>query len=129
MKCVCKILGSLMVGLIIAGCASTGQNFDESKVSQIKKGQTTEAELVQMFGQPTNRAISSEGTTMLTWMYIESRVKGESFIPGVGGFVGGTNSKQKYLTATLGPDGTVQNYTSSSGGTETRQTTQDAQKK
>ena len=119
-----KLLSNLALVIIVTGCASTGQNFDESKVSQIKKGETTEAELTQMFGQPTNRSISSEGTTMLMWTYVEARVKGESFIPFAGAFVGGTTSKQKTLSVNLGPDGKVQNFSSTAGGMETRQTTQ-----
>lgn len=110
-------------------CASTGENFDVSKVSQIKKGETTEADLVQMFGQPVNRALISEGTTTLTWMYSEARVKGESFIPYAGPWLGGTRSHNKMLTVTLGPDGRVASFSSTAGGMETRQTTQDEPKK
>jgi outer membrane protein assembly factor BamE (lipoprotein component of BamABCDE complex) len=104
----------------MAGCASTGQNFDENKVSQIRKGETTESQLVELFGQPQNRAVNSEGMTTLTWQYAESRVKGESFIPYAGPFVGGSNSKHKILTATLGPDGKVTSFSSSAGGLESR---------
>src|SRR6266567_1214436 len=78
---------------ILTGCMSVGRNFEESKVSQIKKGETTEADLVQMFGAPQNRTLNSEGQTILTWMYSQSNVKGESFIPFAGAFVGGTDTK------------------------------------
>ncbi len=126
------ILITLLCAAITAwlvGCASTGANFDENKVSQIKKGETTAAELIQMFGQPVNRAMNSEGTTTLTWMYTEARVKGESFIPYAGPWLGGTRSKEKLLTVTLGADGKVSSFSSSAGGMESRQTTQDAPKK
>lgn len=113
----------------LLGCASTGTNFDEGKVSQIKKGETTEAELIRMFGQAESRGVTSEGMTTLTWMYVESTVKGESFIPFAGPFVGGTRSKQKMLMVTLGADGKVSNFTSSTGGSEMRGTTQDTPKK
>jgi len=118
-----KIPITAIVVALLAGCASTGSNFDESKVSQIKKGATTEAELIQMFGAPQNRAVTSEGTTTLTWMYSESTVKGESFIPYAGAFVGGTRSKDKTLNVTL-LDGKVQSFSSSGGGMESRGTTQ-----
>ena len=103
----------------MAGCASTGNNFDESKVSQIKKGVTTEAELVQMFGQPQNRAVNSEGQTTLMWHYSEGRVKGESFIPYARPFIGGCTSAHKMLTMTLA-DGKVTSFSSNAGGAETR---------
>lgn len=101
------------------GCASTGNNFDESRVSHIKKGETTESELIQMFGEPQQRGVNSEGQTTLTWMYVESTVKGESFIPYAGPFIGGSRSKNKTLNVTL-LDGKVANFNYSGGGMETR---------
>jgi outer membrane protein assembly factor BamE (lipoprotein component of BamABCDE complex) len=114
--------------LLLFGCASTGNNFDESKLSQIQKGETTEAQLIEFFGQPENRTVTSEGTTILTWTYTEATVKGESFIPYAGPFVGGTRSKAKTLRVTLA-DNKVTSFTYSGGGNETRGTTQDTPKK
>jgi len=105
--------------MFAAGCASAGNNFDESKISQIKKGETTEADLVGIFGDPIQRGLDSNGMTTLTWMYVESRAKGESFIPYAGPFIGGTRSKNKTLNVTLN-DGKVANFNFSGGGTETR---------
>lgn len=118
----------VVLGILIAGCASTGFNFDESKISQIKKGETTEPELIQWFGQPVERGINSEGMTTMTWMYTEATVKGSTFVPYVGPFVGGTRSKNKVLMVTLN-SGKVANFSFSGGGTETRQTTQGVPKK
>ena len=117
----CLVLAASVA--LLGGCASTGNNFDESKVSQIKKGETTEAQLIQMFGEPQSRGVNSEGVTTLMWMYTESSVKGESFIPYAGAFVGGSRHKQKTLNVTL-LDGKVQSFSSSAGGMETRGTTQ-----
>ena len=114
--------------VLLPGCVSSGKNFDESKVSQIKKGETTEPHLVKLFGPPENRTVDSEGTTHLNWTYMESRMKGEGFIPIAGAFMGGANSRHKMLTVTLGPDGKVTHFTSSGGGSEVRHTTQDAPK-
>ena len=116
-----------VIAVLLAGCASVGNNFDDSKVSQIKKGETTEADLVQMFGQPQNRSVNSEGQTTLTWMYTQANVKGQSFIPFAGAFVGGTESKTKTLNVTL-QDGKVRTFACSGGGTESRGTTQDVPK-
>lgn len=112
---------------LIAGCASTGNNFDEGKLAQIRKGQTTEPELVQSFGEPQNRSVNSEGVATLTWVYAEASVRAESFIPYAGAFMGGTRSKAKTLTVTLA-DGRVTGYTFSGGGSDTRGTTQSVPK-
>jgi len=112
---------------LIAGCASTGNNFDEAKVNQIKKGETTEADLVKLFGAPQNRTINAEGVTTLTWMYAEASVKGESFLPYAGAFLGGSRGSSKSLSVTLA-EGRVTGYTFSGGGSEERHTTQSARK-
>ena len=119
----CAALAALLA--LLPGCASTGRNFDDSKVAQIKKGETTETDLKTLFGPPESRIVDSEGTTHLNWMYGETRMKGEGFIPIAGVFIGGANSSHKLLTVTLGPDGKVTRFTSSGGGSEMRHMTQD----
>jgi len=57
------------------------------------------------------------------WMYAESTIKGESFIPYAGAFMGGSRSKMKVLTVNLA-DNKVTNFSYSGGGSETRGTTQ-----
>jgi len=113
--------------LFAGGCASAGNNFDDSKISQIKKGETTEADLVKLFGEPQNRSINSESGLTLTWIYSEAKVKGESFIPYAGAFMGGTRSKTKTLSVILA-DNKVSSFTYTGGGAETRNTTQDTPK-
>lgn len=109
--------------LFIVGCASVGNNFDESKISEIKKGQTTETDLVRMFGEPQNRMMNSDNGLTMTWMYSEAKVKGESFIPYAGAFMGGTRAKSKTLSAVL-TNSVVASFTYSGGGTESRNMTQ-----
>ena len=122
-----NLILSILLAAWSVGCSSMGQNFDESKVSQIKKGETTEAELIQVFGEPQRRTSNSEGQTILTWIYSESKVKGESYIPYAGHYMHGTRSKSKTLHVTL-RDGKVQSFSSTGGGIESRGTTQDVPK-
>jgi hypothetical protein len=122
-------LSGLLCGLTLfaVSCASVGNNFDDTKISDIKKGQTTEADLVKMFGDPENRMVNSDSALTLTWIYSEAKVKGTSFIPYAGPFMGGTRSKSKTLSATL-TNNLVASFTYSGGGTETRNMTQDTPK-
>ena len=129
LKAILTLSLAVIINILVTGCASTGTNFDQSKVSQIKKGETTEADVIQMFGQPENRSVNSDGIVSLTWMYHESKVKGQSFIPYAGTFMGGTRSKGKTLMVMLGADGKVTSFSSSGGGSESRGTTQDVPKK
>lgn len=111
------------VVLFAVSCASVGNNFDESKISEIKKGQTTESDLTNMFGPPENRSINSDNGLTLAWIYSEAKVKGESFIPYAGPFLGGTRAQSKTLSVTL-TNSIVARFTYTGGGTETRNTTQ-----
>ena len=52
---------------------------------------------------------------------MESQVKGESFIPYAGEFLGGSNSAQKSLSVTLGSNGRVLEYSESGGSMESRE--------
>lgn len=61
-----------LVVVFSIGCTrtlTTGKYFDISKASGIQDGITTKGEIVSMFGQPHNRAIS--GSTE-TWSYFHS---------------------------------------------------------
>ena len=129
MKTTLKLLLTAAVAGALVGCASAGRNFDDSKVSQIHKGETTEAGLVALFGQPAQRGMDSDGHVSLSWNYVEAEVKGESFIPYAGALMGGTRSHNKTLSVALGPDGKVVNYTYSGGGTETSGMKQDVPNK
>jgi outer membrane protein assembly factor BamE (lipoprotein component of BamABCDE complex) len=112
-----NLLIAFLAASIICGCASYGNNFDEKKVSQIRKGETTEADLISLFGAPTGRCVNSESGAVLTWTYAESRTKGETFIPIAGAFVGGATTSSKTLIVRLDQSGKVLDYSYSSGNT------------
>lgn len=107
----------IIIGLatLLVGCASSGQNYDSRKVSQIVKGKTTEPELVQMFGKPEERGINSDGQATIKWFYTEATTKGTTFIPVVGLFAGGADTKTKSLEVDL-TNGVVCSYSYSGGG-------------
>ena len=98
--------------LLLTACVhQAGSNWDDQKVSQIKKGETTEAELLQWFGTPIHRNRTSEGITTLSWSHAEIR-QGLSlnyFNPAP---IRGQSNKT--LTVMLGPDGKVTSF--STGG-------------
>ena len=54
----------LLVAMLVIGFLTSGRDFDKSKVSLIKMGETNETELVQWFGLPTNRGISKQDTNL-----------------------------------------------------------------
>lgn len=95
----------------LASCASVGTPIATQNVTNIRKGVTTEAELVQMFGPPTDKSFDSNDRVVMTWNHSAAQAKGTSFIPFAGPFVGGTNVQVQKLIVILGKDGRVVNYT------------------
>lgn len=92
-----------MLALIacLIGCTTGGTQFDETKVTQITKGQTTEQDLLQLFGKPYHRTTKSNGTTILIWMYYATSLKAQSMVPIAGPFMGGMKKHQKRLSVAI----------------------------
>lgn len=62
-------LGCLM--LLLAGCVAVGADFSTPTATMIKNGVTTRAELLQLFGSPTQVGIEN-GDQTWTWVYVKA---------------------------------------------------------
>lgn len=89
---------AMAAALMLAGCAATGVNVTDDQVTQLKKGETTKAEVLAAFGQPTMQMRLGDGTSMLTYTYAEYRTRPATFIPFVGAFVGGGDSRSNSVS-------------------------------
>lgn len=101
----------IITAALVCSCASVGTPIATQDISKIKKGVTTEPDLVRMFGTPTTKTLNSNGNVIMIWTHSAAQAKGTSFIPIAGAFVGGTNVQVQQLTVLLKKDGTVENYT------------------
>ncbi|MDD5372932.1 MAG: outer membrane protein assembly factor BamE [Sulfurimonas sp.] len=63
--------------LISGGCARVGYEFNSEQVRQIKIGETTQNDIVSMFGQPWRKGIEN-GVTMWTYGRYTYRLVGEA---------------------------------------------------
>lgn len=59
-------LAILAAILLLAGCATVGNDFPASEVTQIHLGQTTQAQIRQMFGKPWRVGVENGKRT---WTY------------------------------------------------------------
>jgi hypothetical protein len=105
----------ISVVLLVAGCASAGTKVDPNTVASFVKGQTTVAEAEQALGEPNGSATKPDGSTALVYSYARTSVRASTFIPIVGAFVGGADSKTQSVVLRFGPDGTYQDATSATG--------------
>lgn len=115
------ILSIVTLAAVCIGCVSTGRPIDSSKLSQVKRGESSRTDVESLLGHPQS-IMQSEGPdgteTMLLYQYLFASPRGESFIPIVGAFVGGANTRLQTATITIGKDGKVSKIASSFGADE-----------
>lgn len=97
---------------LCVGCMSTrsGTDFNSTNVSQLKTGETTEAEVIQLIGQPLSRTRSSDGTVMLVYSYDP----GQTITPFSGldpHFAQNAGAQRKTLEVILDANGRVKSFT------------------
>ena len=60
------LISAMMFSISFSGCARVGYDFETQNVPHIKIGETTQADIVSMFGQPWRKGIEN-GVTMWTY--------------------------------------------------------------
>lgn len=98
---------------ILQGCATAGRPIDQAGLSKIQRGVTTQAEVVQLMGEPNAISRDGYGNTYLVYLYSHSQVKPSTLIPVVGALAGGAKAKAQSATIAIGPDDKVTNIMSS----------------
>ena len=93
---------ALAVALTLSGCASTGVQVTDDQIAQFKEGQTTKQQVIATLGQPTTTMRNSDGTTMLMYTYAEARTRASTFIPIVGMFTGGVDTRSNNVVLVKG---------------------------
>jgi outer membrane protein assembly factor BamE (lipoprotein component of BamABCDE complex) len=106
--------------LLLPSCMTSGRRIDKNDLSWIRTGTTTREQVHTVLGPPTSRMSRSDGSSVESYAYVHAQVKGQSFIPFAGAFVGGTRVNQTSTTFTYGADGTVLDYMH--GGTNAEST-------
>jgi hypothetical protein len=105
-----KFAAALAVGALLAACAATGVQIKEEQLARLEKGKTTVAEAVTILGQPTGNMLMSNGERMLTYTYAEYKTRAATFIPYVGPFVGGSDTRTNSAVLRFSKDGVLRDY-------------------
>jgi len=105
----------LCVALVLTGCASSGTKVDPNTVATFIKGRTTVADAEAALGEPNGTSTAQDGSTTLIYTYARTSVRASTFIPYVGAFVGGADSKTQSTILSFGADGTYQGATATTG--------------
>ncbi len=81
-----------LLGLFLAGCASSGTNVDPKVMASFQAGKTTKTEIITALGAPNGQATLGDGTSMITYAYVHAQANAASFIPVVGLVAGGASA-------------------------------------
>jgi hypothetical protein len=97
---------------LLSGCVSTGVKVDENQLTSFQKGQTTYAQVVARLGSPTSATLLPDGRRMIMYTYVQAQARPESFVPIVGAFVGGADSRSNVVSLTFDQNGVLETYSS-----------------
>lgn len=104
---------SMLVLVMLAGCATAGVKVDPATVATFKSGQTTYQQVVSRLGPPTSEAIAPDGSRVIAYSYVQASARPESFIPIIGPFVGGSDSRSTLVMFRFTSQGVLDSTTSS----------------
>ncbi|MFW8567034.1 hypothetical protein [Orrella sp. 11846] len=103
----------LGVMIVIAGCATVGTPITENQLSSFQEGVTTTNDVIASLGKPFNVLRKSDGTTSMTYVYSEASVHPATFIPIVGVFAGGADTKGTSVILNFDKNGKLIDYITS----------------
>ena len=102
-----KLLATaLLLASCLTGWAWPRSSITQEKVNQIRLGQTTEADLVQLFGAPTTRMTDLRHQVELDW-FRSAPMPVQGYLPFIGSFIGGLDLDSQQLYVVLAPNGRV----------------------
>ncbi len=107
-----KKLTIILLGFLLSGCATIGRPINNDQLMKIKQGETTEQEIIAIFGTPLSKTLTGEGKIIMNYTYTEARIKATNFIPIVGLVSGGPDIYQQMLSILIDENGIVEKYTS-----------------
>jgi hypothetical protein len=87
------VLAAVSAAFATGGCVSTGVKVSEQQATAFEVGKATFQEVVAKLGEPTSNTLNSDGTRVLGYSYSAAMTRPESFIPYIGGLVGGVNTR------------------------------------
>lgn len=103
---------ALLSMLLLSGCFSAGQKriTDDHLIAKIEKERSTKAEIEWTFGRPGAVDFTESGREKWVYFYSRGEVRLATFIPIVGLFVGGSDSRMDSLSILFSSSGIVENF-------------------
>lgn len=122
------VASAVLLGVmaITSGCAGKTGNevlgkMEKEKINQqIVKGQTTKAQVKEIFGDPDKTDFDPSGLEKWTYSHKRSAAKAINYVPVANWFVAGTNDTIRNLVILWNENDTVKNYINSEAQGESK---------
>lgn len=103
----------VLLTILLTGCvvSKTDENYTGPKKSDLRHinyGQTTKEQLIEMFGEPAEQAVTQDGTEILRYKCVKT--KDNAFVMFPPPIVIKDDKTEKYVIAFEIQDGVVQRY-------------------
>ena len=104
--------GVLLIAALVflSACATVGREIKTEQLAELKKGETTVEQVVAKLGPPTSTSMNASGQRTLSYFFAHAQARPASFIPIVGAFAGGADSRSAVVVFIFGPDGKMMDY-------------------
>ena len=106
------LTAALVASALLAGCMSAGMDVKPEQAQSFRPGKTTRGEIEAALGRPNVVKNGSDGTVSLIYQHVDVRVRGETFIPFIGGLVGGSDVRTNEVTFNLDKNGLFESTSS-----------------
>jgi outer membrane protein assembly factor BamE (lipoprotein component of BamABCDE complex) len=114
-----KVVLVIATALTLSACIATGKKVTQERVAQFKIGQTTYQEVIAELGSPTDSTLHSDGKRSISYFYSQSQTSAASFIPYIGGLLGGSETENTFVYMDFDQKGILANYSAKSGSSST----------
>ena len=104
---------AMLVFLCLGGCSTYMGNkaiTDVTAQEKIEKGVSTKQDVQALFGMPTSVSFTDNDEEVWSYTYMKSSVRKITFIPIIGWFFGGTDTRMYLLTVRYSEDGIVKAF-------------------
>jgi hypothetical protein len=113
-----RILFLSAVLLTLCGCASTGAKIDPAQLNEVRKGQTTVAEIVNKFGRPNLLSKNWDGTQTAAYANTGGAPDSGTLLPLMGAVVAGAGKSVDSVIFYFDAKGVLTDYKSMQAANE-----------
>ncbi len=116
-----RAMALLLVALASLGCASYGgPRVSQEKIAQVKEGQTTRAQVIEILGSPMTSTLTSDGKEVFMYYSGTARSSAQNFIPVVNLVQSKVNMDTQSINVLFNKDGIVEKMTATNSKSDVK---------